>query len=282
MKKQIIFVFFVVVLLVVVFFAFSRNKSIGGLAASDVGDFKEDKKFDISKVVFKSEDGKDVYALFFKPSQPKGEKFNVVIVLPGAEGTKESRSYYGEMLAWMGYGAFILDQRGIGETGGVVAGLQEDFQKFLKGKEGDQFLMVKDVLSGVDFLDGIAEVDEISVLGESMGARYGIIAAALDERIKAVIVISSAGFLESLGSDMVDNYLAYINPNTYIGMISPRRILMLHVVNDSVIPIEHARYTFSLANEPKEFVEFDEEECNHGYCEPMRIFIEKELGDELD
>ena len=279
MKKQIIFVFFVVVLLGVVFFTFSRNKSINGFVASDVGGSG---KFDISKAVFKSEDGKDIYALFFKPSKPKGEKFNVVIVLPGAEGTKESRSYYGEMLAEMGYGAFILDQRGIGETGGEVAGLQEDFQRFLEGKEGDQFLMVKDILSGVDFLDGITEVDEISVLGESMGARYGIIAVALDKRIKAVIVISSAGFLESSGNDMANNYLAYINPDTYIGMISPRRILMLHAVNDSVIPIERARYTFSLANGPKEFVEFDEKECNHGYCEPMRIFIEKELGEGLD
>ena len=53
--------------------------------------------------------------------------------------------------------------------------------------------------------------------------------------------------------------------------------LSLHSLNDNVISIEDARKTFSLANDPKRFVEFDEEKCIHGYCDPMRKIIEEEF-----
>ncbi len=236
--------------------------------------FSKNDSFDLYNVMFKGSDGKDIYGLFYFPLK---KKFNVIIVLPAAAGTKESRGFYGEILTNLGYGALILDQRGIGETDGYAASLKEDFDAFLKKKEVYQFLMAKDVINAVDFVKNIKGVGEVGVLGESMGGRNAMIAAGLDKRIKSAIIISSAGYSGNFENKQVEDFISYINPNSYVKNISPRRILMLHAINDSVIPIADARYTFSLAKDPKKFIEFADKECKHGYCKPMHEAIKEEL-----
>lgn len=268
MKKIIIVV--LVALIFIFGWYFLRGESITQLKSIEKND-----SFDIYKLVFKGDDGKEIYALLFAPNK---EKFDVVIVLPGGGGTKESRKWYGILLLDRGYGSLILDQRGIGETQGYVNSLQEDFEAFLSGEEAHQLLMAKDVVKAAESLENFKEVRKIAVLGESMGGRNAIIAAALDERIEGVVVISSAGHRGSTGDIQGDRFLAFINPNSYVGKIASRRLLMLHAVNDSVVPFEDARYTFSLAGEPKKFVDFEEPECSHGYCDPMRKALEEELA----
>jgi len=230
--------------------------------------------YGMENVSFRASDGKEIHGLFYLPGK---ENFNVVIVLPGGGGTKESRGFYGEILAREGYGALILDQRGIGETGGTLRSFADDYYAYVGGQEVEQILMAKDVSSAVNFLEGDERVLGVGVLGESMGGRYGIIATGADKRIRGMITISSAGF-NGKGDSFTQKYLEIINPNSYIGTISPRRLLMLHALNDSVIPIEDARITFSLAKEPKKFVEVGGK-CNHGYCKEMKEYIIKELGE---
>lgn len=269
--KKIWIIVFLIAILIVAFFIFESKIKVSGY---DVIKIDENENFRESKIIFKGEDGKDIYALFFEPLK---KKFDVIIVLPGAEGTKESRRHYAEILLEMGYGSFILDQRGIGETDGRAFNFNEDFDAFLRGEETFQFLMAKDVVNAVDVLDRMRNVENIAVLGESMGGRNAIIAGALDERIKEVVVISSAGYTMSFADSRANEFLSLVNPNTYIGRISPRRILILHSINDNVIPISNAEYTFSLAREPKKFVELSEKECIHGYCKQMYDFIKEEL-----
>ncbi len=272
MKRVIAGVVFLILagLLFLIFFSPQKSdmKNVGK-------SIEQNSSFEVYKIIFKGDDGKEIYALLFAPHQ---KKFDLVIVLPGAGGTKESRRTYAEIIGMMGYGSLILDQRGIGETNGPMNSLQEDFQVFLSGGDPHQFLMARDVVSAVDVLKKIKQVRDIAVLGESMGGRNALIAAGLDPRIKAAIIISAAGYSGSTGNVEGDKFLAYINPNSYIGKVSPRRVLMLHAINDTVIPIADARYTFSLAQEPKKFVEFSEPACSHGYCEPMRSHIQEELA----
>ena len=236
--KKIAFIVFLLVIFLIAFFAFVDYRK----AFDEKKIVERNESFNLYRLIFEGNDGKDIYALFFKPFK---KEFDVIIVLPAAAGTKESRRFYGEILNDMGYGALVLDQRGIGETDGYFPSFQEDFNSFLSKKEVYQILMAKDVISSINFLENFRGVGDFAVIGESMGGRNAIIAAGLDERIKTSIIISSAGYSGSFGSKETDEFLAFINPNSYILRISPRRLLMLHAINDSVIPISDARTTFS-------------------------------------
>ena len=250
-KKSLIVLIFVIGVVILLFLFSNTKEDIG-----NVGELIErNESFNVYKSVFKGDDGKEIYALLFAPLK---ESFDVIVVLPAAGGTKESRRFYGEILAEIGYGAFILDQRGLGETNGNFPSFQEEFNSFLNGKSVFQFLMAKDAVSAINLLENFKGIERFGVLGESMGGRNAIIAAGLDNRIKTAIIISSAGYKGGLGSKEGDEFLAYINPDNYVGKISPRRLLMLHSINDSVIALSDARNTFILAGEPKKFVEFNE------------------------
>src|SRR3989338_702340 len=217
------FIIFSIIVIIIMLFIFYRGADVPtGVVISEI---ERNDKFTVDKVIFKGEDGKEIYALFFKP---KKEEFDVVIVLPGAEGTKESRRKYADILLEMGIGSFILDQRGIGETGGEINNFQKDFESYLNGGEVFQYLMAEDVISAASYLNNLREVDEIGVLGESMGGGNAMIAAGLDKRIKIAVIISSAGYDIGFGEVRANEFIAYINPNSYIGRISPRRLLMLH------------------------------------------------------
>lgn len=218
------------------------------------------------RVIFDS-NGKNIYGLLIIPNSKT--KTPAVIVLPAAAATKESREWYGKKFMEMGYSTIILDQRGIGETSGHVPGITEDYDLFLNGKWVFQELFVEDVIKAVDVLSKIKEIDSkrIVVIGESMGGRYAIIAAARDKRLKAAFIISSSGYRGDYGDEDFNSFIASINPNEFIGKITPRKVIMFHSDNDSVIRLEDAQYTYSLANYPKEFVLV--EGCEHGYCDQM-------------
>lgn len=218
------------------------------------------------RVIFDSQ-GKNIYGLLIIPQSES--KMPTIIVLPAAAGTKESREWYGKMFLEMGYATLILDQRGIGETGGYIPGIQEDYESFKSGSTSVQQLFVIDVINAVNVLSRIKEIDsnKIVVLGESMGGRYAIISTAKDKRIKAAFVISSSGYRGGYADERFNSFIASIDPNEYIPKIAPRKVVMFQSENDTVISIESAEFTYSLANYPKEFVLV--KGCEHGYCEAM-------------
>ncbi len=82
-----------------------------------------------------------------------------------------------------------------------------------------QHLAVYDVLRSFDFLREQKEIDKnnIIVVGESMGGRYGIIASAIDNRIKGVIGISTSGFHISINPLIEGNdYMISVDADNYI------------------------------------------------------------------
>ena len=217
-----------------------------------------------------------IYGLLFIP---KGkEKVPGIVLLPGGGGTKEGEAKLALKLANLGYGVLTIDQRGIGETGGYYLNPERDYQIFLQGKEPIQHLSVYDILRTYDVLKQIEKIDKdnIGLVGESMGARYAIIAAAIDKNLKGVIAISTSGFHISPNPlNPYNDYLVSIDPDHYISKISPNFVMMLHGTNDSVVRLEDAQITFDKAKEPKRF--FIAEGCKHGYCEKMDEGIKKGL-----
>ncbi len=206
-----------------------------------------------------------------------GKKVPAVVLLPGATVPKEGTRRLAEILSGMGYASLGIEQRNVGRID-----MEYDFKLFSEGKEPVEHKMVFDALRAVDVLKQDARIDvkRIAVIGESNGGRFAIIATALDPDIKGVIGISTSGYdMESQLAGVKDEtalrFYRSIDPDTYLKFITPRKLVMMHSVNDSLIPLELAENTFRKAKEPKMFYKIDT--GNHGFSEGMKEPLEIEL-----
>jgi hypothetical protein len=66
-----------------------------------------------------------------------------------------------------------------------------------------------------------------------------------------------------------------IDPETYLSKILPRKFVMIHSMNDTIIPYENAEQTYAKAFEPKE--PYTVTCTTHGHCKEMDAFIKVEL-----
>ncbi|AET64856.1 alpha/beta hydrolase [Methanothrix harundinacea] len=225
--------------------------------------------------------GAEVAALLREPSAKRPEGFPGVVLLPGATVTKEQEQGLAELLSGLGYATIALDQR---NRGGVDVG--GDLEMFINGQEPTEHKMVHDALAAAEVLRMQPEIDpdRIVYLGESNGGRFAIIASALDRRSRGVVAISTCGYdvegeeidlLRMSGPDAV-RFLRSIDPDTYLERIPPRRLVMIHSKNDTVIPVDSASRTYQKALEPKAMHIVD---CaTHGRCGEMDPYIEEELA----
>lgn len=222
-----------------------------------------------------------IAALLFMPraaANATNRSFPAIVFLPGGGGTKESRAPIAILFARAGYVTMVIDQRGIGESAGQYLDSQSDYRIFAGGAEPMQHLAVYDALRSFDILRAHPAVNSkrIILTGESMGARYALIAAALDNRIAGVLAISAAGFnIPPAPEQQGNNYLRSIDPDNYVARIAPRPLAMLHDPNDTVVPLADAQRTFEKAGEPKKF--FTHSGCNHGTCPKMNRSLEEAL-----
>ena len=66
-----------------------------------------------------------------------------------------------------------------------------------------------------------------------------------------------------------------IDPETYLGKIAPRPLVMIHSRNDTIIPYHLAEQTYARGMQPKRLHTVG---CKvHGYCAEMNEAIEEEL-----
>lgn len=218
-------------------------------------------------------------ALLVVPRHAADEKLPGVVLLPGGGGTKESRLPFAEVFARRGYVTLVLDQRGVGETGGSYLGVEEDYRLFSQGMEPLQHLAVYDALAAFDVLANRSYIDREHIIfaGESMGGRYALIAAALETKSAGTIAVSTAGFhIPKNPEEPANSYLRSIDPDRYIADIAPHPLVMIHDGNDSVIQLADARETFNIAGQPKKFIEHNRG-CNHGFCPAMAEALEEAL-----
>ncbi|MGD9778334.1 alpha/beta hydrolase [Methanomethylovorans sp.] len=201
-----------------------------------------------------------------------------IVVLPGAGITKEEQQGLASDLADMGYATITIDQRNQG-----VVNPETDLELFEEGKGPFEYSMVYDALMAAEVLREQKEVDpeNIAMLGISNGGRFAIIATALDPRIKGVIGISTSGYQTgSIDKNMINEnaYKFYrsIDPDNYITTISPRKVVMIHAINDTIVPYSMAESTFELAKAPKTM--YTVNGSIHGYSPSATGELEKELA----
>lgn len=213
------------------------------------------------------------------PRTQQGNDIPGVVLLPGATVTKEGEQGLAKYLCSLGYASIALDQRNVG-----VIDMRGDLRMFLNGEEPTEHKMVHDALAAAEVLRDQPEIDleRIVYAGESNGARFAIIACALDLKARGVIAISTCGYGidAAIASGKLDDpdmirFYKSIDPETYLDKIPPRKFVMLHSVNDTIIPYENAKRTYAKADEPKELHTV---ECTtHGHCKEMDAFIKTEL-----
>ena len=240
---------------------------------------EEGEEFILKKAVYESK-GTKIYSLIYLPKSDK--KVPGIVIAPGAGPTKEDRIEMAKSLANLGFASIILDQRTFGETKGTVSSFDQDKLSMMKGIEPDQHKMVFDILIALDVLRDQKEVDtsKTVLIGESMGGRFSIIAAAIDKSLKGIIGISTGGYgtQERQDSRMTKEQLKFftsIDPDAYIGLISPRKIVMIHYDNDTIIPLSVAENTYSHANEPRKF--YTLQGNGHGYYTELDSYLKEEL-----
>ncbi len=209
----------------------------------------------------------------------KGKGLPGIVLLPGATITKEREQGFAAILGNMGFATLTLDQRNMG-----AIDTQRDIQAFLSGQEPVEHKMVYDALATAKILRDQTDIDpdRIVYVGESNGGRFAITACALDPRARGLIGISTCGY--GSGAAIVSGRLSEpnmirfyksIDPETYLKKIPPRKLVMLHSLNDPIVPYQYANLTYSLALQPKELHTVN---CSlHGHCAEMDAFIEKEL-----
>ncbi len=155
---------------------------------------------------------------------------------------------------------------------------------FLKGNEPTEHKMVHDALVAAEILRRIPGIDpeRIVYAGESNGGRFAIIASALDANARGTMAISTCGFGTdaAISSGMLTDkdeirFYRSIDPDTYLGKIPPRPLVMIHSRNDTIIAYRLAEQTFARAFVPKALHAVN---CSrHGYCPEMNEYLEKEL-----
>jgi putative hemolysin len=229
----------------------------------------------IYRVVFWSRD-RNIYGLLSLPKNA-APPYTAFILLPANSIPKESeQSWLGIDLNKKGYAAFSIDQRGVGETGDVFLNANLDVSRLRNGEEPEQFKMFYDALAAFDVLNSNSDVlaginkSAIYMAGESMGGRVAIIAGAMEPRVAGVMGISTSGFGRMENQDYVTRlYVRAIDPDTYVQLVSPRKVLLLHSIGDQTIVAEAAARTMSYASEPKKL--FIDEGSDHGYYRHEKV-----------
>lgn len=233
-------------------------------------DYGTDGNLTMHKIIYQSRGG-NIYGLLVIPTTAE-ELLPGVVLLPGAGVSKESELGLAKKIASLDVAVLVIDQRGVGETTGKLNSIEQDYADFLNGKEPTQHLMVYDALRAFDLMKSapFTDSERIILAGESLGGRVAIIAAAIDRNIEGVLAISSSGLNAGMTNNTkLDAFLSSIDSDHYIGLITPRKLVMMHNRNDRNIPLSSALKSYSEAQEPKQFALVNDTTCNHGYCDSM-------------
>jgi len=224
--------------------------------------------YTLQEVVYESF-GDNVYALLRVPKNVTNPP--VVVVMPAASITKEADAATAIALCNMGYASLTLDARGIGETGGDA---QNDwaagFAEFEKGGNPAQYKQVYDALKGLDYVKSRSDLDgnNVSILGESIGGMWAVVAAGIEPSFKGVITISASDFDFNDTSDAnATRFIKAVMPSAYLDSLTPRKLAMFQFNDDQVTLMADGKALFDKASEPRAWHQYNG--SVHGLWSPL-------------
>lgn len=208
------------------------------------------------QVAFPSRDGIRLYGWWIPNPKPVG----IAILCHGYLMNRCEPLPVAKELWHTGFHCLVFDFRAMGKSEGDLCTI------------GDKERL--DVLSAVDFVCRTAPELPVVVYGASMGGAASLLAAAEDERIRAVVADSAYARLDRAVKDWWRNavgkasFLLHptlwigrlytrrspvkVAPEAIIGHIAPRPVLLMHGTKDQLIPPRHAERLYQAAREPKQ------------------------------
>jgi len=197
----------------------------------------------------------DVISYLAAPKQPKA----AIVYVPGAGEKIAGHEQRMVQYASAGYAFLFVDVRGNGaETPGYPFNPQEDFAAFEKGQWPQVYSIVCDISTARGMLADRFGVP-VYALGSSNGGRYASVAAVTDPQFAGYIGVSTSGF--GMAGDQYSGdarkFLLSIDPDNYIGRISPRPVWIFHSKTDNIIPFSDGQGLYELAQDPRTFTEFN-------------------------
>ena len=202
----------------------------------------------------------------------KGDN-STVLYFHGNAANAADRASKIETMRMTGFGVFYLNNRGYGGSGGRPT------------EENN----VADAIAAYDHLTGLGvPANRIIAFGESLGSGQAVRLAA--ERAVAAVVLEApltstidvargTCFWLPLGLLIT---VTYDNERNIRSVTAP--VLILHGVQDAVIPVEMGLRVYQAANEPKRIEAFPngthEDLFDHGAWEKTRAFLASQRNDQ--
>lgn len=229
-------------------------------------------------LTFQSRPALTVFAYFLKPLQD-GKKLPVILCLPGhgrgvddIVGIKEDGTPREEWGGYQwdfalqcvanGFAALAIEQLGFGhrrEEGARKRGPESSSCQPLSGSAlllGETIIgwRVWDVFRAMDYLETRPDVDakRVGIMGISGGGKTTLFAAALDRRLKAVVISGYFNtFRDSIYriSHCICNYipgiLRYAEMPDIAGLIAPRPLHIESGTDDPIFPVKATKKAFA-------------------------------------
>jgi dipeptidyl aminopeptidase/acylaminoacyl peptidase len=205
-------------------------------------------------VSFRTSDG-----LLIKGWYAPGSNRAAVILVHGGGGNRLQLFPEAKVLARHGYGILVYDTRASGESEGDLVTWGDREQR--------------DVEAAIDLLVARPDIDpsRIALLGHSIGASTVALAAAKDQRVRALVLyatwtslheeiasksghfgpISWGPVLFRMRRDGVD--VDAVRPIDVIGKIHPRPLMLVTGTEDRDTPVSVMQRMFEAAGDPKTF-----------------------------
>lgn len=228
---------------------------------------RPDGEVSVRTITYRSSfDGSRVAALVAVPRAVSSR--GCVIFQYGLGSKKEDSSVTWQGFASLGLTTVSIDFRDHGARASSPAETQQLLTnptllpKVIRGTVGD-------LHSLIDYLERQPYCSRnIAYVGESLGGAIGTILAATDKRVKAAVLIATPGTWRGVRpSDpwtakrpaVIASFarlLSPLNPDRFIGRISPRPVLILNGVSDQTVSIFNARALQAAARHPKVIVNY--------------------------
>jgi len=209
--------------------------------------------FSPEDIYFKTPDGITLHGLLFEANP---QALGTILIL---HGNGENLSTHVNSVLWLvkeGFNIFIFDYRGYGTSEG---------KPNLKGVHIDAEEALKTVLNLPKTKD-----KRVVVLGQSIGgaiAVYTVASFPHKERIAALVIDSAFSSYRLIAREKLGTFfltwpfqypLSFLfndeySPVKWIDKVAPVPVLIIHGVNDPVVPIHHGFLLYEAALMPKDF-----------------------------